>query len=1348
MPTVYDDEKLADNQEGKHNDLGVNPVQRRAESKEPQAKFATSSNYDKDENPGWYDGDSLENQEKNAGENSGLFARKGDQSESAAVGRSGGWAIQEASNGLKGNFGRMLSGSNKKIIASAGGGITIVLVILLLYFIGTMKVAHFSEIISASGYARLNSILKERTTQNMFDAAVSDGKPSAGPGKSKLWDRLKSVNPQNDLVRLGQEGRFKFEFSNARESAFSLRKTNTFQGVTIDGKTIRLDDIAQEKFGKSSYYTLIDPRKTATVRAEFTNRVQTAVGEKFFLESRHVRSAANKAIMNNVGFGFSRWQQKARQYIGKDTKTAAVDHAIEGEQQVQKDIKDVKTGIANVDETVAEMRKSETLRKFMIQKGGKLDFDQYVKESFVKNQNIAFKTADVAGKVGQGAMLLSLACLTNVSFNSIDETNRRNELQSKRVALQLMAASSQTRAGDTTAEALAAVNSSYDGGEQAPRYQKATGKDNVVVPEGFSSPKIRSSFGPAFIETIDLATSPTTYGPGTFLLPKGIKDNLDAKFCGALLSPEGLIIAVIGEIGAQAVICFFTACTGTAATEAGANVAIRGLSLALKKGFETTARGLASKKSVGTIAAFTAYSEGLEAIVGNLSGLSFSATATGANRVEQDFVGTEAVQNHQMRSTMRGRPLTPQEKAALERVDQQSVRAAYNSKGTFARYLSTKNPFSLSGKVIAQTPGSATTAAAKMQSSVKNMSAYLSPAKLLSSVIPYNKAYAAPDEEPDGVDSQLGWGYSLDEREKMRTVPSFRAELNSAIVEPRLAELDAKYKVCYEPTDQYDSDELVRTNENCSVTALSTDDALRWRIYTGLDTYITNDLEKGLDDIEAPGATAGETAFTIATYNILSSETHTAASRKTGGCDKEPVPGDATCGKTRTAFQVEIIGGSEGNPAFDIIGTQENSREQHALLQEMLPEEYDVFPENADRMSSSQDGATAIYYNTNKFKKFDQGKADGISNTANKITFPWVGLETTSGQKIYVTSIHYANAACSDGNCSNGSPESVDTSNMLESAKKTIDWVKTKAGPTTPVFVVGDFNDTLRQKLSYCTYTEGGLMQHAADMSNKNADPDEGCEKNRFGGIDHIFATPITGMTASGWKNMANEGLAAKASDHTPSYVTYNLSGGGLDAADTSDVPTADCYTVTRQKGTSTEGRMFHISGSQTYAFENSPAGIKFAAQKGFDSIDLDIRLTKDGVPVATHWERPMAQDGFFDPQNKISENTNVKDMTFEEVSRLKNRDGQSQILSLTAMIELLAENSINGSLEFKDGRLAKKLPEISAALNANKVKAYVKAEAGKDALREALATARNHGFWTRGTQGSQDWKEPGPGCV
>ena len=169
------------------------------------------------------------------------------------------------------------------------------------------------------------------------------------------------------------------------------------------------------------------------------------------------------------------------------------------------------------------------------------------------------------------------------------------------------------------------------------------------------------------------------------------------------------------------------------------------------------------------------------------------------------------------------------------------------------------------------------------------------------------------------------------------------------------------------------------------------------------------------------------------------------------------------------------------------------------------------------------------------------------------------------------------------------------------------------------------------------------------------------------------------------------------------------------------------------------EGRgMFHKGAPgapNTYAFENSPAGIAFAAKHNYASIDIDMQITKDGVPVATHWAKPLAKDGFYDPLGKIGKNTKVSDMTLAEVQRLRNKDGQSRIYPVATMVKELKKHGIAGDFEAKnDPRFAtdKVMGYLADLVRDAGIKANLKSIHRGPGTDRILEKAQDHGFWVR----------------
>lgn len=165
---------------------------------------------------------------------------------------------------------------------------------------------------------------------------------------------------------------------------------------------------------------------------------------------------------------------------------------------------------------------------------------------------------------------------------------------------------------------------------------------------------------------------------------------------------------------------------------------------------------------------------------------------------------------------------------------------------------------------------------------------------------------------------------------------------------------------------------------------------------------------------------------------------------------------------------------------------------------------------------------------------------------------------------------------------------------------------------------------------------------------------------------------------------------------------------------------------------------MFHKGAPgapNTYAFENSPAGIKFAAEHGYSSIDIDMQITKDGVPVATHWSKPLKKDGFYDPLGKIGKKTKVSEMTLAEVMRLRNKDGQSRIYPVSSMVNTLKKYGMAASFEAKDDRrfgTDEVMGYLADLVAKSGIKANLHSIDRGPRVVKILKAAQAHGFWAR----------------
>lgn len=374
----------------------------------------------------------------------------------------------------------------------------------------------------------------------------------------------------------------------------------------------------------------------------------------------------------------------------------------------------------------------------------------------------------------------------------------------------------------------------------------------------------------------------------------------------------------------------------------------------------------------------------------------------------------------------------------------------------------------------------------------------------------------SPQIRYDGDDTTTG-------EPKMKVIENSElAQYQEKCHNPARVELDPQYAVDDEESNIYDIETCVAGGSKYDKEKYPLyDDALRFVNQVNPPEMV------GQADAQTGGGD-----FTIASYNILGEDGHAAQGKEVSGCTA--AAGSEACLKLRSDYQLQIIKGEAGNPTFDIFGTQETSPEQYKYYKANLSG-YSVFPEDTSRMTQQADGRTAIWWNSSKFTKVASGKAPGVSNVVKgalpNVTVPWVELQDAKGNKVFVMSIHYPIEK-------NGGSANV----IKKASQYTVDWAKSKVSATTPVVVVGDFNDKPEQKLSYCVYTKGGIMQHAQDMQD-GAQNTECPNPSKINGIDHIYVSTEGGLTASNWTHMAKEGVVAKGSDHQPVYVKLSYPG-------------------------------------------------------------------------------------------------------------------------------------------------------------------------------------------------------------
>ena len=204
--------------------------------------------------------------------------------------------------------------------------------------------------------------------------------------------------------------------------------------------------------------------------------------------------------------------------------------------------------------------------------------------------------------------------------------------------------------------------------------------------------------------------------------------------------------------------------------------------------------------------------------------------------------------------------------------------------------------------------------------------------------------------------------------------------------------------------------------------------------------------------------------------------------------------------------------------------------------------------------------------------------------------------------------------------------------------------------------------------------------------------------------------------------------------------------------------PIGGCYWNPDVKQPS--GEMYHIPDAPDptpYAFSNSPEGVKYAAEnksasgKKYTRIDIDLRVTSDGVIVATHTAAVFGTDkkeaGFVDPKGeyKAGSTKGIGDIPWSVAQRLEHTyNGKKyNIHKVEAIIKQAKASGIALQFELKSSsqwQSKKLLPKLLAAVNKEKVEAYVFTKTTTTDWKQNLDYSSKIGFWTRHTGEDSPW--------
>lgn len=737
------------------------------------------------------------------GQNDGASLYKGGKNNKFEFGK------EQALHGIggRGGGGSFVRRHKEKIIFLSGGLgaflIVAAVVVILLMTLAPYKHVHFATVLRSLGMARFTYVMNKQMSRTIFDSAVLT-KNSTGrftPPPSSLFHRLVGINPRKQLAQLGHQNKLRFDFSSTPRWGGVLGNTNTFQGVTIDGQKIYLDDTARSLYGRD--YNDLNRREARRARSVFATQARTELSRALVLESRRFRWAAFTNFYRVTGIKLFKWGSKGATYkLKTDAQARALNldetykRVVGGEGGIKR------TGVTSIDEEAEAKRKAQ------------LEAARNNTEPGEQRSRLAKSVTGVRA-LSSGVAAVTIACVVHAIDGAFEAAALEREQRVARTNNDTQSGSDQIKYGDTQQQAVGAVSRTWDGAEQSAMYKKFEQKpmDAEDKEEIRAAPGVNTG-SQKFAEVIDIADKILV---GSSLAATLGGDALQDAGCNVLLNQW----VQFGIVGAEAAFVI-----GTAGAGGGLLAAIQAtVRTALEVGASV---GIAHV--IGTL---------IDDAVKAASDTDFSGTSFGADKFNENFVASSYTGEIGNRQITFGAPLDAKdaEEAQLQAVSE--LRDYYSKQPFKTRYFAIDNPFSLTGHIVAHTPSSLGGIAESIQRGVVSLATIIgSPQRLFSSaanLLTANGPVASAEAsitrgDRFGIDE---WGWTVQEQRIVEEDPAFEVanpEGNDLIhsIEPRLEELNQKYGPCYAPGYVLQSQ---KPETGCTKAALTTTEALKWRTY-------------------------------------------------------------------------------------------------------------------------------------------------------------------------------------------------------------------------------------------------------------------------------------------------------------------------------------------------------------------------------------------------------------------------------------------------------------------------------------------------------------------------------------
>jgi hypothetical protein len=714
------------------------------------------------------------------------------------------------------------SNKNKALLLVGGGaGIGVLaIVIAIMFFLSSLKAIHFATVLRSTGFASAQLVMRSTFSQIAYDAAVltDDSVGSLSKPERTMFDRLRQINPEKTMKNLGREGKFNVVTEGGKEVGFE-----------INGKRFKMDEFAQDSFGKD--FKKLDWREKLTVKNKILDGVSNEMADALSAESRSFRNGFFKGFEHHFNIRTSKWAQKARDLLGKDPVEAETTTRVQTVEDVTSGDNPVST--LNQVKDAAEEIKPE-IKKSVIERTN-IRTKEWTNNALKKvGIDDISSFSDAAGKVSVGVFVLTMYCTARDIDHSLDGINARKETQAQRLSHDSQTTIDQIKSGDVNGEAVGAANATYNA--------------HGSIPDGTRSPFYHLATGGTLdgADTTSLEQLPTAHLDVAPI--HRIFNDIDNALGGWVSSIPG----VGGALGAGRNYVIDHGCSvalnpGVQGTVAGLDIVLSIIGGAVSGGaLPAIKEGLKSAVVLGLgIVGGNILGRWIQSEIANFAGTDFTGAEVGVDKVNTSYIATDYTNTTINRGVTYGRPLSKDEAIGIKTAALTSLKQQYAQKSLYDRYFAIDNPYSLTGNFAAIAPTSFGSLGSMLTGSIGHIASSIGSLAsgekgmqlAMGTLGMNNKVFAAEYGNFESENNFFGvpqWGWTSNELAIINNPDN--ADTYSIIPNAKWmsehnanGELDAKYEKCYKPEAMSDV-----PKEGCSADDLNGEknpEVLRWRLF-------------------------------------------------------------------------------------------------------------------------------------------------------------------------------------------------------------------------------------------------------------------------------------------------------------------------------------------------------------------------------------------------------------------------------------------------------------------------------------------------------------------------------------